>query len=256
MLASAAPAEPAEIAIARRLTRDIDRAIDRLDGRDADRDLVAVVCHDLKDPLSSIVMGAGFLRRAVPDDDGTTRRVVEAVARSADRMSRVIADFHDLARLEGGTLRVEVNVVDLAHVVREAIAPFVAQAVEKGVALSLHVMGESVLALCDRARIDQVVAKLVGNAIKFTAPGGRAEITLESVAPDARLTLADSGRGIAAARLASVFDHAANARQVPRDGPGLGLPIARGLLELQGGTIAIESREGHGTTVTVTLPAA
>lgn len=253
-LESAAPGEPVEVAMARRLTRELDRAIDRLEGRDADRDLVAVVCHDLKDPLSSIVMGAGFLRRAIPADDGTTRRVVDAVARSADRMGNVIADFHDLARLESGTLRVELNAADLAVIVREALDPLATPAAEKGVALSLHDPGGPVLAFCDRTRIAQIVAKVVGNAIKFTAAGGRVDVTLARAERSVRLTVADTGRGIVPSRIGSVFDHGANARQVPRDGPGLGLPIARGLAELQRGAIAIESEEGKGTVVTVTLP--
>jgi signal transduction histidine kinase len=253
-LASADTAEPGEVRVARKIARELDKAIDRLEGHDADRDLVAIVCHDLKDPLASIVMGSGFLRKTIPPEDGAARRVIDAIARSAGRMSQVVGDFHDLARLEDGTLSIDPRPCDVAVVLRGAIGPLEAQATEKGITFELDVPADPVVARCDAGRLAQIVAKLAGNSIKFTAAGGRVVVRAARGDDGARLSVTDTGRGIPPDRLATVFDHAANARRLPRDGPGLGLAIVKGLVELQRGTIAVESKADEGTTVAFTLP--
>jgi signal transduction histidine kinase len=252
-LASAA-VEPGEARVAKRIARELDKAIDRLEGRNADKDLVAIVCHDLKDPLASIVMGSGFLRKTIPPEDAAARRVIDAIARSADRMSQVVGDFHDLARLEDGTLSVERRPCDVVAVLRGAIGPLEAQASEKGVAFELDAPTDPVVACCDHGRLAQIVAKLAGNALKFTAAGGRVVVRVARGDDGALVSVTDTGRGISPDRLATVFDHDANARRMPRDGPGLGLAIVKGLIELQKGTIALESKAGEGTTVAIALP--
>src|SRR5882672_8085823 len=104
-LLAAAPAEANEAGVARKIVREIEQGLARFEGREGtEGDLISIVCHDLKDPLASIVMGAGFLRKTVPADDGAARRVVEAIARSTERMGQVIGDFHDLAKLEAGRI--------------------------------------------------------------------------------------------------------------------------------------------------------
>src|SRR5580692_6718048 len=87
-----------EAAVARRLARSLDDAIARFDGTAPGVDLASVLCHDLKDPLASVVMGAGFLQKVLPPEDDGVRRVVNAIARSADRLGQIITDFHDLAK--------------------------------------------------------------------------------------------------------------------------------------------------------------
>jgi two-component system CheB/CheR fusion protein len=253
-LASAATVEPGEAAVARKLERDLSRALERLEGRGADKDLIAVICHDLKDPLASIVMGTGFLRRTIPADDAAGRRVVDAIARSADRMSQVVGDFHDLSKLENGLLSVDLQPCDLVEAVRGIVGPMEADAREKGVRLELEAPDERVVVSCDRARLAQILGKLVGNSLKFTPSGGQVTVRVSGQDRVARVVVADTGRGIPPERLTKVFDHADNARRSPRDGPGLGLAIVRGLVELHAGTVAIESRVGEGTTVVVTFP--
>ena len=110
--------------MARRIEHELDQAIVRLEGGESDKDLIAVVCHDLKDPLASIVMGAGFLKKTIPTDDAAARRVIEAIARSADRMSRIVTDFHDLAKLEAGNLPLEVRPCDVGAVLQSMASAF------------------------------------------------------------------------------------------------------------------------------------
>jgi signal transduction histidine kinase len=261
-LSAVATVEPVEAAVARRLTRELDDAIARLSGGRAEKDLVSIVCHDLKDPLASIVMGAGFLKKTTPADDGSARRVIEAVSRSADRMSQVVADFHDLAKIEGGLLPVERRPCDVVATLQGAMPSLDAQAKERGIVLTLDVPVEHPIALCDRARLVQMVAKLVGNALRFTPPEGRIVLKITADAPDVadlkwvHVSVQDTGRGIPPDRIPTIFDRAANARRTPRDGPGLGLAIVRGLADLHGGEISVESRMGEGTTFTFTLPRA
>jgi chemotaxis family two-component system sensor kinase Cph1 len=256
-LLAAAPVEPREAGVARKLVRDIEQSLARFEGKEANEaDLISIVCHDLKDPLASIVMGAGFLRKTIPTDDSAARRVVDAIARSTDRMSQVISDFHDLAKLEAGRITVDLRAWDVAAILRAALPTFEPKARERGVRLELELPQAPLVALSDRARLLQVVSKLVGNAIKFTGAEGRVVIAAEERGDSVRIAVTDSGRGIPADRLLSIFDHVANARRTPRDGPGLGLAIAQGLVVLQGSKIDVESHVEKGSVFSFSLPLA
>jgi signal transduction histidine kinase len=260
-IASAQTVEAGEALVARKLARDLDLAIARLSGGEPEKDLVSIICHDLKDPLASIVMGAGFLKKTVAaegEEGRSARKVVDAIARSADRMSQVIGDFHDLSKLEAGALEVDTRPCDVAAAIRAAIGPFAQQAGERSLDLVVDAPGEPVLAQCDRGRFVQIVGKLAHNAIKFTPAGGRITARVEDPLNDriVRVSVADTGRGIPPEIVGQIFDHAANARRTPREGPGLGLAIARGLVELQGGELTVSSRVGVGSTFTFTLPRA
>jgi signal transduction histidine kinase len=255
-LGTATTAEPGEAAVARKLARELDLAIARLRGQD-EKDLMSIICHDLKDPLASIVMGAGYLKKTMSsegEEARSARRVVEAIARSADRMSQVIGDFHDLSKLETGALEIDVRACDVVATVRGTIGSLEKQASERSVVLSLDAPAEPVVALCDPARVLQIVAKLAHNATKFTPPGGHVTVSVAADAKAARISVRDTGRGVPPEIVNEIFDHAANARRSPREGPGLGLAIARGLVELQGGLLTVESRAGEGSTFTFTLP--
>ncbi len=179
-LLAAAPPEPGEAGVARKIVREIEQSLARFEGKEAsESDLISIVCHDLKDPLASIVMGAGFLRKTVSADDGAARRVVDAIARSTDRMSQVIGDFHDLAKLEAGRIALDLRPCDVTAVLHAAIPTFESRARERGVRLELEVPQSPLVALSDRARLLQVVAKLVGNAIKFTSAEGSVVVRAE-----------------------------------------------------------------------------
>ncbi len=255
-LMDAHTAEPKEAVLAKVLARHLDQAIASCEGKEADKDLLSVICHDLKDPLASIVMGAGFLKKTIAADDGAARRVVEAIARSADRMSQVVGDFHDLAKLDADRLPIDPRPCDVVPMIREAVASLQAVAAEKKVTVEADLPAGALIASCDRMRSVQVLGKLLANAVKFTPAGGRVVVRAQLGDGVVLVDVTDTGRGIAADRLDTIFDHAANARRTPRDGPGLGLAIARGLVEAQRGSIRVESSVGHGSSFSFTLPAA
>lgn len=241
--------------MARRLAHDLDQAILRLRGEDVERDLLSVICHDLKDPLASIVMGAGFLKKTIAPQELPARRVIDAIARSADRMSQVIADFHDLARLDAGRLVLDRQACDVGSALRTAAASFETAAREASVRLDVELPDDPLFAFCDRARLVQIVSKLTGNAIRFTPSGGSIVVRASREAGSVRVSVTDTGRGIPADRVPTIFDYSANARRTPRDGPGLGLAIVKGLVELHGGRVAVESRVNEGSAFSFSLPA-
>ena len=255
-LASADTAEAGKAAVARRLCRELDEAIVSLEGGPAEKDLLSIVCHDLKDPLASIVMGAGFLKKTLSSEENSVRRVLEAIVRSGDRMTQVVGDFHDLARLEAGVLSCEKRPCDVGAAIRATVDSFLPLAGEKSIAVELQLPVETVTASCDRGRLLQMTSKLLGNALKFTGPGGKVLVRVGAVGTDVLVSVTDTGRGIPPEALPSIFDRATNARRVPRDGPGLGLAIVKGLAELHGGRVAVESRTGEGSTFTFALPRA
>jgi signal transduction histidine kinase len=250
-------ADPVEAATARRLARDIDEAIARCEGGPPTMDLVSLVCHDLKDPLASVVMGAAYLQKTlVSDDDGEALRVVDAIARSADRLGRVISDFHDLAKVEAGRLLLETRACAIARVLAGTIDGLSSHAGERRVQLVFEAPGGAAVAVCDPARLAQAISNLVSNAIRFTEAGGRVVVRAEADEKWIRVVVSDTGRGIPAERLARIFDRTANSIGTPRDGPGLGLAIVKGLVELQGGAVTVTSQVGEGTAFVVTLPRA
>ncbi|HEV3189595.1 MAG TPA: histidine kinase dimerization/phospho-acceptor domain-containing protein, partial [Polyangiaceae bacterium] len=136
-LVASATVEAGDAAVARRILGDLDETIARLAGDDPDKDLLSIVCHDLKDPLASIVMGAGFLKKTLPSEDASSRRVVDAIGRSADRMANVVGDFHDLARLEAGRMELDRRPCDVVGALESGKPSFEAQASPHGIRLEL-----------------------------------------------------------------------------------------------------------------------
>jgi signal transduction histidine kinase len=242
--------------------RAIDAAVARIDagaaGEAPKRDLLSIVCHDLKDPLSSIVMGAGFLKRAIPEDEvaAPQRRVALAILRASERMNQLIGDFHDLGKLEAGRLPLELHAHEIGALLRAAFDQVAPAVRARGLELVLDVADEATRAVCDRGRVLQMVQKLVDNAIKFT-PEGSGKITLHTARREdaACFAVSDTGRGVPEARKATVFDRETNAAQTPRDGPGLGLAIVRELATLHGGKVGVRDADGgQGATFWFTLP--
>jgi signal transduction histidine kinase len=185
---------------------------------------------------------------------------VEAIIRSTDRMSLVIGDFHDLAKLEAGRIALDLRPWDVVAVLQGVIPSFEVRAKDRSLRFEVDMPAAPLLAVCDRARLVQVVTKLVANAVKFTNAEGRVLLRVESVAAaagaGARIVVSDTGRGIAAERIPTIFDYTANARRTPRDGPGLGLPIAQALATLHGSSIEVTSKVDEGSAFSFTLPGA
>lgn len=221
-------------------------------------DTLAAISHDLRNGLNTVLTAVGLLLRSLPPDaDGRReRRHVEAIRRSAERMNRVIGDLLDVASIESGRLFVDTRPEEVRPMIIESLAVCRDQAVEKSLRITEQVGVERVAALCDRERVLQVLGNLIGNAIKFTPDGGTVEVGAEQLDDDVLFWVRDSGVGVSTKQLPHVFDRFWQATPKARLGSGLGLTIAKGVVEALGGRIWLESRPNEGTTFFFTLPLA
>lgn len=213
-------------------------------------DVLAIVSHDLKNPLEAIYLSSALLLRAAVAP--RLRRYAETIQRSAGRMDRLIRELLDLSSIEAGRFRVEPRPEPLDAVVEEALAGLSPLAQERGIALGADTAGASEPVPCDRERILQVLSNLVGNALQFTPRGGHVSVRAALGPAQARVEVRDDGPGIPAAQLRRVFDR--YWKSGSRRGTGLGLSIAKGIVEAHGGSIEVESVVGAGSTFRFTLP--
>jgi signal transduction histidine kinase len=218
-------------------------------------DLLAIVSHDLRNPLSAITGAAAMLLADVTgrDDGGATARWVGMIDRNARRMTTMISDLLDFESLRGGGLSVDVAEHDLSSVLGEIVDMMKPQAKVKSLQLTAQAQ-PGLKGWFDRDRTLQVLSNLVGNAVKFTAEGGSIVVGAGvSTDGDVRVFVRDTGAGIPAEDLAHIFERHWQAKRSDRRGIGLGLSIAKGLVEAQGGELWVESERGRGTTFSFTI---
>ena len=221
-------------------------------------ELLAIVSHDLRNPLSAIITGASLIleRATLCGSEGDrVHKLTQTILRSADWMNRLIADLLDLAQIQAGILTVEQKPQDVEALIRDSVEMLRPLAVTKD--LKLEGMTSAGLRVrCDPERVLQVFSNLVGNAIKFTPAGGSIFIDAQGSGPEARFSVRDTGQGISEAELPRIFDRFWQAQGKVRTGIGMGLSIAKGLVEAHGGCLWVESTLGVGTTFWFTIPLA
>jgi phosphoserine phosphatase RsbU/P len=216
--------------------------------------LIGIVGHDLRSPLSSIVMGADLmLKRGMLHD--LDAKVTARIARSAERMSKIISQLLDFTRSRlGGGMRVDPRPADLAEICAQVMAE--AETAHPDLSLTFET-DPDVLGVWDRERLAQVVSNLVGNAIAHGKAGGTVRVVLRNEGEAVTLSVHNEGPAIPAELLPAMFDpFRRQARRTSRnsDGLGLGLFICRELVAAHGGDISVQSTDEAGTTFTVRLP--
>ncbi|WP_105132818.1 hybrid sensor histidine kinase/response regulator [Burkholderia sp. BE12] len=220
-------------------------------------ELLATVSHELRTPLNVIYGWVEVLRNA--DGQGFAQQAVDAIDRSARSLSHMVADLLDASSLATGRLRLERVPVDLVRIVRDATRELDATAQANGLVLSTAYAMPACVIPADGERLRQVLSNLLSNAIKFTPPGGRVNVSLTRAGERVRLSVSDTGQGIAPEYLPHLFDtfsRPEGAFTSPKRGLGLGLSIVRNIAQLHGGeVVATSAGAGRGTTITVTLPA-
>ncbi|MDQ3364082.1 MAG: ATP-binding protein [Myxococcota bacterium] len=214
-------------------------------GRD---ELIAVVSHDLRNPLNIVTLALQMVDR----DPETLRSALPRAMRGVDRMQRLIDDLLDVARIDNGTLNVELRPVDLGSILEDAFEQHKVLAADKRIHLVRAFDGQ-IAAVADRHRLGQALANLVGNSLKFTPAGGSIRIGAEGDGARVAMWVADTGPGIAPEHLDHIFDRFWQPEQ-RRDGIGLGLAIVKGIVDAHGGSIEVDSRLGAGTTFRILLP--
>ncbi|HLT45982.1 MAG TPA: PAS domain-containing sensor histidine kinase [Rubricoccaceae bacterium] len=211
--------------------------------------------HELRTPLTAII---GFAQVLAEEVDDGLRDLVAPIEQSGKRLLGTLNAVLDLASLRGDGVAVDLRAVDVAEEAHEAAEAFRPLAQEKGLALTVAAPVCGVAARADRAALRRVLHNLLSNAVKFTDEG-RVTLAVEPVGAHVRLRVRDTGRGMAPAFLPKLFEEfrqesTGTARS--HEGSGLGLAITRGLVDLMGGSIAVESTPGEGSVFTVLLPRA
>ncbi len=219
-------------------------------------DVLAVVAHDLRNPLNTVTMAVGLMLENTPVERVQERRQVEIVRRAADRMNRMIQDLLDVKRMESGRLSMELRPEEVSVIVGDTIEMLRPLAVGSSIVLESTVVDGLPRVIADSARIQQVLSNLVGNAVKFTPREGRVTINTESLGTEVRFSVRDTGPGIPPEQLPHIFGRFWQAKPSDRRGIGLGLAIAKGIVEGHGGRIWVESQVGSGSTFYFTLPCA
>ena len=219
---------------------------------------LAIVSHELRTPLNAILGWADMLRRGRLRD-AQRATATESIHRSAKRQAHLIDDLLDVARIMSGKLHLEEAPVDLRGVVRDALQAVQPAAVAKGLEVTVDADPELDLISGDASRLQQVVANLLTNAVKFTPSGGALHLRLRQLESDVELEVTDTGEGIAADFLPSVFEafrQADGSTTRIQGGLGLGLSIVKHLVEAHRGSVRVRSDgPGRGATFTVRLPA-
>ena len=215
-------------------------------------DVLAVVAHDLRNPVHTILGAAGVVE-VVPAGEARDRHL-QMIQRSARTMERLISDLLDVASIESGTLSLRTAPVDLTALVSEVLEQFEAQARERKIDVQAQIDPGIPVVIGDHDRLLQVLSNLVGNAIKFTPEGGSVRVRLERNGDEVEGSVTDTGIGISAADLPHVFERFWRARDISTKGAGLGLSIASGIVEAHGGRIWAQSQPGRGTTMAFALP--
>jgi len=222
-------------------------------------EMLAILSHDLRSPIGIVGMCAQALLDPEPTPPESAREMGAIIERSCDWMLRLISDLLDVTRLEAGMLPVRPAPLRVHEAVDTLMEMFAPLADEKGVELLARLADGLPYIHADRDRLLQALGNLLGNAIKFTEAGGSVTLQVDPVPddegePGVHFRLTDTGQGIPADALEHVFDRFWQARSSRRSGAGLGLAIARGIVEAHGGQIHVVSEQGVGTTFTCTLP--
>lgn len=221
-------------------------------------DVLAVVSHDLGNPLSAIRIGTTLLLSSVPPEERQTGgwKHIVGIRNSAEQMERLIKDLLEVKRIEAGQLSVERARVAVAPLIAEAIELLTPIAEGKSIKLLPRLNGSVPAIYADRERLLQTFSNLVGNAVKFTPEGGEVLISARVEGDDVVMSVRDTGIGISREDAVHVFDRywQAKTRKKGKVGIGLGLVIAKGIIEAHGGRIWVESELGQGSRFDFTVP--
>jgi signal transduction histidine kinase/ActR/RegA family two-component response regulator len=221
-------------------------------------EFLTTISHELRTPLSGILGWTQVLQRA--DDGAIRRQAVDAIERGAHAQAKLIDDLLDVSSVISGKVRLDVATVDVGPLVEAAIGTLAPAAEAKSITVQRVIDPHAGPVKGDSARLQQVIWNLLANAIKFTHKGGKVQLVVERAHSSVVITVSDNGIGIAPAFLPHVFDRfrqedGSAARRY--GGLGLGLSIVKHIVDMHGGSVAVESRgEGKGASFTVTLPIA
>jgi signal transduction histidine kinase len=220
-------------------------------------DFLALIGHELRNPLAAVTTAAALLRVRASDTDGSARPL-DVIDRQCQQMFRLVDDLLDVARIEKQKLQLETTSVDLRTVIIDAVESKRDQIEHRQQRLVTELGHHPMVLNVDPVRMAQVISNLVENASKYTPDGGHITVTLATTGRDVHIAVRDTGHGLPANELTNIFipfTQLNASSSASRSGLGLGLPLVRSLTELHGGTVqATSAGAGHGSCFTVSLP--
>jgi len=225
--------------------------------RDRSRDLLADVSHELRTPLAALRTFNELLKEGAANDPEARSEFLESSGQQIERLDWLAQNLLELSKLDSGLVLLDLRPDDLRAAVETAVEQSAAAARRRGIQLKLHLPEAPIRIRHDPQRIGQVVANLVANAVKFTQRGGSVSVDVASLPDGARIQVVDTGVGIDPTELPHIFERfyrGSRANEARGSGSGLGLAIVRSIVDMHGGTVAVESGIGSGSTFTVTLP--
>jgi signal transduction histidine kinase len=231
-------------------TEALSSANEALDLKD---EFLALVSHDLRNPLNAIALNTQLLERLVATGEPHLARISRSLASSIAQMQRIISDLLDVAAIEAGKLSVQRQAGDARGPIEEAIEASRSIAVGKSIGLEAVIGPEPLLASFDPGRIAQVLENLIHNALKFTPAGGRVWVEGQSAQRVVEIRVRDTGRGLQPDEISIIFERFQQVEKRGRRALGLGLYISRSIIESHGGRIRAESVPGEGSTFLFTL---
>jgi signal transduction histidine kinase len=234
----------------KRLEDEREKAIQSRD------DVIAIVSHDLKNPLSSIDLNANLLIRQAStcDRPESIAKTGETIRHSASHMVNLINNLLEVSKIEAGHLTIEPKAETLGSLVKDAMVIMKPMADAKRIHIKEDMSCSDARVFCDREKVGQVFSNIIGNAIKFTPEGGRVSVECDKRDNFVLISVADNGPGIARDELPHVFDRFWQAKRAGKAGVGLGLAIAKGIVQAHGGDVSVASKPREGTTFYFTLP--
>ena len=226
-------------------------------GMRAREQILSVVSHDLRTPLGGILTAADLLERLHIESPTAerVRRSIDSIRRLTTRMSRLISDLMDFASIEGGHFSVDRIDTSPEDIVSATLEAFLAQAAEREIAIDARVASECPRLHADEERVVQALTNIVSNAVGVTPRGGRITLVADCTAQHVRFSVTDTGPGIHSEELPHLFERYWRSPRAAYKGTGLGLPIAKAIIEAHGGRIWAESEPGRGSTFHFDLPA-
>lgn len=222
----------------------------------ARREFVANVSHELRTPITTIKSYAETILDMAEEETAETG-FIKVIEQEADRMTRIVTDLLTLSKLDNSAKVMDKKVFDLSALVENVVEKLKINANNQGLEIKFASEGDSKSFFGDRDRMEQVITNIISNAVKYTPSGGSIDVSCKASYTEVCIAVKDNGIGIPEKDLPRIFERfyrVDKARSRESGGTGLGLAIAKELVELHGGKIKLESREGKGTTVTITLP--
>ncbi|WP_419879528.1 sensor histidine kinase [Brevibacillus centrosporus] len=233
-----------------------DLAFDLKRYRDTQREFFANISHELRTPITYLEGYSKVLREKLYESPDEEEKYLEIIHEETGRLSRMIGDLFDLAKMDEGKISLHLEWIDLTEVLEGAIAKTSIRAKEKGLEVQFNISGECVLVHCDGNRLTQVFINILDNAIRYSEAGS-VFIELSYEQEETKIAIMDTGMGIPEAELPYIFDRfyrVEKSRSRQYGGTGLGLAIVKNLVELQGGNIHVTSNVGKGTCFLISFP--